>query len=62
MHPIFASNVGKGALGLGVSGLIYKGDMEGTTHQIDMTPFSKGVYFVMVRSKEFVRTEKVVKL
>jgi hypothetical protein len=27
MHPIFASNVGKGALGLGVSGLIYKGDM-----------------------------------
>ena len=37
-------------------------EMDGTTKQIDMSQFSKGVYFVSVRSKEFVRTEKVVKL
>lgn len=42
--------------------LIYKGEMEGTTHQIDMSQFSRGVYFVTVKSKEFVRTEKIVKL
>jgi hypothetical protein len=36
--------------------------MDGTTKQIDMTSFKKGVYFVTVRSEEFMRTEKVVKL
>lgn len=36
--------------------------MEGTTKQIDMTQFKKGVYFVKIRSKEFVRTEKVIRL
>jgi len=34
--------------------------MEGTSHQIDMSRFGKGVYFVTVRSKEFVRTEKIL--
>jgi len=42
--------------------LIYKSDMVSTTHQIDISSFSKGVYFVTIRSKEFVRTEKIVKL
>ncbi|MCF8378963.1 MAG: leucine-rich repeat protein [Bacteroidales bacterium] len=42
--------------------LIYREEIEGTTKQIDMTPFSKGVYFISVRSKEYVRTEKVIKL
>jgi hypothetical protein len=42
--------------------LIYRTEMKGGSKQIDLTPFSKGMYFVTVRSKEFVRTEKVVKL
>ena len=42
--------------------LIYKGEMEGTTHQIDLSSFSKGVYFVTIWTKEFVRTEKIIKL
>ena len=41
--------------------LIYKEEMEGNSKQIDMSPFSKGVYFITIRSKEGVRTEKVVK-
>lgn len=42
--------------------LIYRTEMEGATRQIDITQFRKGVYFVTVRSKEFVRTEKIIKL
>ncbi|HDS06022.1 MAG TPA: T9SS type A sorting domain-containing protein [Bacteroides sp.] len=34
--------------------------MEGKSCQIDMTRYSKGVYFVTIRSKEFVRTEKII--
>ena len=42
--------------------LIYQEEMEGNSKLIDMTPFSKGVYFITVRSEEFVRTEKIVKM
>jgi len=42
--------------------LIYSNKIEGPTHQIDLSSFSKGVYFISVRSKEFVRTEKIIKL
>ena len=41
--------------------LIYRTEMEGNSKQIDMTPFSKGIYFITVRSDAWVRTEKVVK-
>lgn len=41
--------------------LIYRTEMEGSSKQIDMTPFSKGIYFNTVRSDAWVRTEKVVK-
>lgn len=36
--------------------------MEGTSHQIDLSSFRKGIYFITVRSKDFVKTEKVIKL
>jgi rhodanese-related sulfurtransferase len=41
---------------------IYKGEMEGTTHQIDLSSFQKGVYFITIKSKDFVTTRKIVKL
>ncbi len=42
--------------------LIYSYIIEGSSTHIDLSPFSKGVYFITVRSKEFVKTEKIVKL
>jgi hypothetical protein len=42
--------------------LIYSDSMEGDTHRIDMSPFSKGVYLIRIRSEEFVSTRKVIKL
>lgn len=41
--------------------VIYRTEMDGTSKQIDLTPFSKGVYFITVRSDAWVRTEKMVK-
>jgi uncharacterized protein (TIGR02145 family) len=42
--------------------LIYSTTMEGTSHQIDLSSFQKGVYFITIRSKDFVTTRKVIKL
>jgi photosystem II stability/assembly factor-like uncharacterized protein len=42
--------------------LIYSTNMEGTTHQIDLSSFQKGFYFISIRSKDFVATEKIIKL
>lgn len=42
--------------------LIYTGKMEGTTHQLDLSSFRKGVYFITIRSKNFLTTRKVIKL
>ena len=42
--------------------LIYSTKMEGTTHQLDLSSFQKGVYFITIRSKDFVTTEKIIKL
>jgi len=42
--------------------LIYQTSMDKTTKQIDFSRFSKGAYLITIRSKEFVRTEKIVKL
>jgi hypothetical protein len=38
------------------------GEMEGTSHQIDLSSFQKGVYFITIRSKDFVTTRKIIKL
>jgi len=42
--------------------LIFNTEMEGTTHQLDLSSFQKGVYFITIRSKDFVTTRKIVKL
>jgi len=41
---------------------ILSGEMEGTSHQIDLSSFQKGIYFITIRSKDFVTTRKIVKL
>ncbi|MGW8145238.1 MAG: T9SS type A sorting domain-containing protein, partial [Anaerolineales bacterium] len=42
--------------------LIQVGEFIGATHQIDLSSFQKGVYFITIRSKDFVTTRKIVKL
>ena len=42
--------------------LIYSTQMEGTSHQINISSFQKGVYFITIRSRDYVRTEKIIKL
>jgi predicted MPP superfamily phosphohydrolase len=41
--------------------LIYSTRMDGPTHQIDLSSFEKGLYFITVRSRDYVRTEKIIK-
>lgn len=42
--------------------LLYDIMIEGPTHQIDLSAFQKGIYFITVRYRDFVRTEKIIKL
>jgi len=42
--------------------LIYSTEMEGPTHQIDLSSFQKGLYFITVRSRDYTITDKVIKL
>jgi hypothetical protein len=42
--------------------LIHSAVMEGTNKQIDLSSFQKGVYFITIRSKDFVTTRKIIKL
>jgi hypothetical protein len=42
--------------------LIFIGEMEGTSHEIDLTSFDKGTYFITIRSKDFLTTRKIIKL
>ena len=42
--------------------LLYSDKIEGPTHQIDLSSFEKGLYFITIRSRDFVRTEKIIKL
>ena len=42
--------------------LIQTENMEGPTHQIDLSSFQKGVYFITIRSNDFVRTRKIIKM
>jgi S-formylglutathione hydrolase FrmB len=41
--------------------LLYRDKMEGPTRQIDLSSFEKGIYFIKIRSRDYVRTEKVIK-
>lgn len=38
------------------------GEMEGTSYQIDLSSFQKGVYFITIRSLDFVTTRKIIKM
>ncbi len=42
--------------------LVYHSEMEGRSAQIDLSSFRKGTYFITIRSGEFVKTHKVIKL
>jgi predicted esterase/predicted GH43/DUF377 family glycosyl hydrolase len=42
--------------------IIQSNNFMGNLFQIDLSSFQKGVYFVTVRSKDYVRTEKLIKL
>lgn len=42
--------------------LLFSKEMEGTAHQLDLSSFQKGIYFITIRSKEFVTTRKIIKL
>jgi len=42
--------------------LIYSEEMEGISHQIDLSSFQKGAYFITIRSRNFVTTRKIIKL
>jgi hypothetical protein len=42
--------------------LILRKDMKSNSKKIDLSDFSRGIYFVTVRSVEFIRTERIIKL
>ena len=42
--------------------LMFTKIMEGSSHQIDLSSFQKGVYIISIRSKDFVTTEKIIKI
>jgi len=41
--------------------LLYSTKMEGPTLQIDLSSFHNGLYFITVRSRDYIRTEKIIK-
>jgi hypothetical protein len=41
--------------------IIYSDVMEGSEYVIDLSNFEKGIYFVTIRSKYFLKTKKIVK-
>jgi predicted GH43/DUF377 family glycosyl hydrolase len=41
--------------------LLYSTLIEGPTHQIDLSTFQRGLYFITIRSRDFVKTEKIIK-
>jgi len=36
--------------------------MDGPTLQLDLSSLQKGIYFITIRSKDFLTTRKIVKL
>jgi hypothetical protein len=41
---------------------VYSSEMEATSYEIDLSAFQKGLYFITIRSKDFVTTRKIIKL
>jgi len=41
--------------------LIHDSIFEGSSHQLDLSSFQKGVYFITIRSRDFVTTKKIIK-
>jgi len=41
--------------------LMYSGEMEGSSQQIDLSLFTEGVYFITIRSNNIVTTRKIIK-
>ena len=31
-------------------------------HELDLSPYPKGIYFITIRSKDFIITEKIIKI
>jgi len=42
--------------------LLFSKELEESIHQINLSSFKKGVYFITIRSKDFVTTKKILKL
>jgi len=42
--------------------VIYTSQMDGPFHQLNLSLLPKGVYFITIRSKDFVTTRKIIKL
>jgi hypothetical protein len=42
--------------------LLLNKQVEGTTHQLDLSSFDSGVYFITIRSNDFVTKRKIIKL
>jgi len=42
--------------------LINSSEMVGTSHQIDLSSFQKGIYFITIRTEDFVTMRKIIKL
>ena len=42
--------------------LILNRELKESTHQLDLSSFQKGVYFITIRSKDFITTRKIIKL
>ena len=42
--------------------LIYSKELQGTENQLNLSSYAGGVYFITVRSKDFVTTRKIIKL
>jgi len=42
--------------------IILEQESKGPIHQLDLSSFQKGVYFITIRSKDFVTTRKIIKL
>lgn len=40
---------------------MYTDEPEGTSHPMDLSSFQKGVYFITIRSEDFVATSKIIK-
>ena len=57
-HPDYMSVEITSSAGL----LISRKEMDGTTLQLDLSSFRKGVYFITIRSTDLLTTRKIVKL